>query len=182
MRPFEDRRLRRASCLTPLFKSEGKANNDPLVSNRFLRKKGSLAYLNIAALLSTKERVGVLQLVFSMFLFLSTFLCSVLFCSRWPSVAEAKLFANCTFGEVKTSQDNNKTSARMITITGQLPSSRGGNNHSCVVTTDNLNSVSYLRAKRNKESKKGEQSSYSQRTITIINRLATRCTLQRAQD
>ena len=83
-------------------------------------------------------------------------------------MAEAKLFANCTFGELKSSEDDNKTSARMITISGQLPSSRGGSSHSCVVTTDNLNSVSYLRAKRNKESMKGEQSSFSQRTLHLL--------------
>ena len=144
------------------------------MSNHILRKKGSrLAYLNIAVLLLTKERVGEPQFVFSMFSFPTAFLCSVLVCSRWPSVAETKLFANCTFGEVKSSEDNNKTSARIITISGQLPTSRSYSSHSCVVTTDNLNSVSYLRAKRNKESKKGEQSSFSQRTITITYRSAT---------
>ena len=176
MTPFEDRRLRRASWLTPLFSSQCKANNDPLYQTIL-----TLAHLNIAASLLTKERVGVPQLVFSMFSFLTAFLCSVLFCSRWPSVAEAKLFANCSFGELKSTEDNNKTSARMITISGQLPSSRGRSSHSCVVTTDNLNSVSYLRAKRNKESKKGEQSNFSQRTITITYRSATQVTLKRAQ-
>ena len=172
MTPFEDRRLRGASWLTPLFSSQCKANNDPLYQTIL-----TLAHLNIAASLLTKERVGVPQLVFSMFSFLTAFLCSILFCPRWPSVAEAKLSANCTFGEVKSSEDKNKTSARMITISGQLPSSRDASSHSCVVTTDNLKSVSYLRAKRDKESKKGERSSFSQRTVTFTNRSATQFTL-----
>ena len=65
---------------------------------------------------------------------------------------KAKLFADCTFEEVKSSQSAHNTSVVPIMLNGQLPYSKNVF-HSCLVQADNRNSLLFLRAKRNKESK-----------------------------
>lgn len=67
-------------------------------------------------------------------------------------VVKAKLFADCTFEEVKSSQSVLNTSVVPIKLNGQLPYSKNVF-HSCLVQADNRNSLLFLRAKRNKESK-----------------------------
>lgn len=67
-------------------------------------------------------------------------------------VVKAKLFADCTFEEVKSSQSVHNTSVVPIKLNGQLPYSKNVF-HSCLVKADNRNSLLFLRAKRNKESK-----------------------------
>ena len=67
---------------------------------------------------------------------------------------KAKLFADCTFEEVKSGQSVSvhNTSVSLIKLNGQLPYSKNVF-HSCLVQADNRNSLLFLRAKRNKESK-----------------------------
>ncbi|KAJ7365362.1 hypothetical protein OS493_005469 [Desmophyllum pertusum] len=87
--------------------------------------------------------------------YLAAFLFTVLIYSLvCPFVVQAKLFSNCTFEEVLSRTSGQNMSALPLTFSGQLPSTRNVS-HSCVVKTDNRNSLLYLRAKRNKESKAG---------------------------
>ena len=67
-------------------------------------------------------------------------------------VVKAKLFADCTFEEVKPLQTALNTSVESIKLNGQLSYSKNVF-HSCLVQADNRNSLLFLRAKRNKESK-----------------------------
>ena len=67
-------------------------------------------------------------------------------------VVKAKLFADCTFEEVKSSQTAHNTSVEPIKLNGQLPYSKNVF-HSCLVQADNRNGLLFLRATRNKESK-----------------------------
>ena len=99
--------------------------------------------------------------VFSMFSCITAFLFAALFSAVWSPVTQAKMFADCTFGEVKSREGNEETSSN-ITLIGKLPSSRNLS-HSCVVKTEKQNSVLYLRAKRRKESKEGESD------VTFVN-------------
>ena len=68
------------------------------------------------------------------------------------SIAQAKLYANCSFVGLKTSQKSENKSS-LVTFTSQLPSSR---NLGCTVNADNANSILYLRGKRSNDSEKGE--------------------------
>lgn len=67
-------------------------------------------------------------------------------------VVKAKLFADCTFEEVKSSQSAHNTSVLPIKLNGQLPHSKNVF-HSCLVHADTRSSLLFLRAKRSKESK-----------------------------
>ena len=90
------------------------------------------------------------MLYFASFLFRAIFI----FCSACPFVAQANLFAECTFGDMQSSK-----SAQNMSFGGQLPSLRNMS-HSCMVKTDNREGLLYLRAKRNNESKRGESGSF----------------------
>ena len=99
----------------------------------------------------TEPEIGVGSLhnmlhstVFLFKISMCSFLCSL--------VVPAKLFADCTFEEVKSWQSAHNASAVPIQLNGQLPYSKNVI-HSCLVQTDNRNSLLYLRANRNKESK-----------------------------
>jgi len=82
----------------------------------------------------------------------AVFLFKISMCSSLCSLAvQAKLSADCTFEEVKSWQSAHNTSAVPIQLNGQLPYFKNVI-HSCLVQTDNRNSLMYLRAKRNKES------------------------------
>ena len=89
-------------------------------------------------------------------LFNAVFLSSVLISlSVFPVVTHAKLFADCTFKEIKSWKSGQNMSALPLKFSGQLPSS-GNLSHTCLVKADNSNRLLYLRAKRNEESKEGE--------------------------
>ena len=87
---------------------------------------------------------------------LAVLLFAIFLSSGQLSAAQAKLYADCTFGKVKSWEKIDKSS--VMKLSGQLPLSRNLS-HSCIVKTDldNNNSLLYLRAKRNKASKKGEK-------------------------
>lgn len=91
---------------------------------------------------------------------LSVFLLHVVLicCSACPLVVQAKLFVDCTFGDVQSSKSAWNMSALSMTFSGQLPSRNVS--YSCLLKTDNRNSLLYLRAKRSKESKEGESESH----------------------
>ena len=83
---------------------------------------------------------AVFLLKLSVYSFVSSFL------------VKAKLSADCTFKEVKSWQTAHNTLVEPIKLNGQLPYSKNVF-HSCLVQADNRNSLLFLRAKRNKESK-----------------------------
>ncbi|KAJ7365361.1 hypothetical protein OS493_005467 [Desmophyllum pertusum] len=89
--------------------------------------------------------------------YLAAFLFTVLIYSLvCPIVVQAKLLADCTFEQMQSrTLSGQNMSALSMKFSGQLPSKRNASHHSCVVKTDNRNSLLYLRAKRNKESKAG---------------------------
>ncbi|XP_078352448.1 uncharacterized protein LOC144637190, partial [Oculina patagonica] len=70
--------------------------------------------------------------------------------SAWPFGAQAKMFADCTFGKVNTTDGQNMSA----TFIGKLAADKY-TSHSCVVKTDGLSHQNHffqVRAKRNKES------------------------------
>ncbi len=102
-------------------------------------------------------------------LYLKVFLFTVLFVSAWLFVAQAKMFADCTFGKVNTTEGQ-KMSATFI---GKLAGYKHMS-HSCVVKTDGINHQNHffqVKAKRNKESK-GETTS----CVRFNSNLAEKCT------
>lgn len=82
---------------------------------------------------------------FAMFLF------TALLMMAWPFAAQAKMFADCTFGKMNTTEGQKMTA----TFTGRLAAFKHIS-HSCFVKTDgqsHQNHFLQVKAKRNKESK-----------------------------
>ncbi len=83
-------------------------------------------------------------------LYFAMFLFAVLFISSWPFVAQAKMFADCSFGNANTTKSQNMSA----TFIGKLAADKY-TSHSCVVKTDGLSHQNHffqVKAKRHKES------------------------------
>ena len=96
-------------------------------------------------------RVTILRMVF-----LPAFTLSILnlLLSAFPT--QAKLFALCTFAEIKSEKTSqNVTAQPALKFTGELPSSRNLS-HTCLVETNDTTRLMYLRAKKNEWSIEGE--------------------------
>lgn len=93
-----------------------------------------------------------IKLIFKMLSYVEAVLFAIAISFEMSSIAQAKLYADCSFVGLKTSRKSENKSS-LITLTSRLPSSR---NLGCTVKADNASSVLYLRGKRNKDSKEGE--------------------------
>ena len=105
----------------------------------------------LVAKTKTTVRVTILRMVF-----LPAFTLSILnlLLSAFPT--QAKLFALCTFAEIKSEKTSqNVTAQPALKFTGELPSSRNLS-HTCHVETNDTTRLMYLRAKRNEWSIEGE--------------------------
>lgn len=69
-------------------------------------------------------------------------------------MVQATFDSDCNLVGLKTLEKNGNKSS-VMKLRSQIPSSRIPT-HSCIVKTNITNSILYLRAKRNRESKKGE--------------------------
>ena len=69
-------------------------------------------------------------------------------------MVQATFDSDCNLVGLKTLEKNGNKSS-VMKLRSQIPSSRIPT-HSCTVKTNKTNSILYLRAKRNRESKKGE--------------------------
>ena len=69
-------------------------------------------------------------------------------------MVQATFDSDCNLVGLKTLEKNGNKSS-VMKLSSQIPSSRIPT-HSCTVKTNKTNSILYLRAKRNRESKKGE--------------------------
>ena len=93
-----------------------------------------------------------IKLIFEMLSYVKAVLFAIAISFEMSSIAQATLYANCSFVGLQTSQKSENKSS-LITLTSQLPSS---GNLGCTVKADNANSILYLRGKRNNDSKEGE--------------------------
>lgn len=91
---------------------------------------------------------------------IATFLFTALLVIAWPFAVQAKMFADCTFGKINTTEGQKMTAK----FTAKLAAFKHIS-HSCFVETDGQNHQNHflqVRAKRNKESK-GEDMSHGLR-------------------
>ena len=82
---------------------------------------------------------------------IAMFLSTALLMIAWPFVAQAKMFVDCAFGKINTTEGQKMTAA----LTGRLAAFKHIS-HSCFVKTDGKNHQNHflqVRAKGNKESK-----------------------------
>ena len=88
--------------------------------------------------------------------FLPAFTLSILNLLLSAIPTQAKLFAECTFAEIKSEKTSqNVTAQPALKFTGELPSSRNLS-HTCLVETNDTTRLMYLRAKKNEWSIEGE--------------------------
>ena len=93
-----------------------------------------------------------MKLIFEMLSYVKAVLFAIAISFEMSSIAQATLYANCSFVGLKTLQKSENKSS-LITLTSELPSSR---KLGCTVKADNANSILYLRGKRKNDSKEGE--------------------------
>ena len=110
--------------------------------------------LGVPLFASWKKGVSLpsIKLIFEMLSYFEAVLFAIAISFEMSSIAQSKLYANCSFVGLKTSQKSENKSS-LITLTSQLPSSR---NLGCTVKADNANSILYLRGKRSNDLEKGE--------------------------
>ena len=109
----------------------------------------------LAKSLGSKSKDRIVHVTILRMVFLPALTLSILnffLLSAFPT--QAKLSAECTFGEIKSEKSQNVT-AQPLTFRGELPSSRNLS-HTCLVETNDTTRLMYLRAKKNEWSIEGE--------------------------
>ena len=127
-----------------VYTNEGKIAFERSLLEQLARSLGS----------ENKDRTVLVTILRMVFLPAFTLSILNLLLSAFPT--QAKLFALCTFAEIKSEKTSqNVTAQPALKFTGELPSSRNLS-HTCLVETNDTTRLMYLRAKKNEWSIEGE--------------------------